>query len=305
MTKETIKIRTYKESDFKQVLFFLNENLEFDNLSSEILDEKLYKDPKFDINNVHIAEINNKIVGFIQGVIRDIKELRYGYVKLFATEKTLRRQGIGTKLYNKVYEYFLRQNVDIIRVYDVPLNYFMPGIDPRYTPALCFFEKKGFKKFDDTCNLKVDLQNQNFDVSEQIENLKKENIIITRATQKDKDELIKFVSQEWELWIREIETAMSAKPEAVFIARINGKIKAFSGHNGNNVGTAWFGPMGTHPDLRGKGIGGILLKLCLQDMKEQGFNESIIPWVGPISFYSHYVGAVVDRVFFRYQYRIN
>ena len=304
MESNTVEIRGFKENDFTQVLDFLNENLEFDSISNDILNEKLYKDPKFDINNVHIAEINNKIVGFIQGVIRDIKELRYAYVKLFAVDKTFRRQGIGTKLYNKAYEYFLKQNAKIIRVYDVPLNYFMPGIDPRYTAGLCFFEKLGFKKFDETCNLKVDLQKQDWVKTEDIDKFKHKNIIVKRAESHETDELFEFIKEEWNLWIHEVKIALSSNPPAVFIARIEGKIKAFSAYNGNNLGTAWFGPMGTHPDLRGKGTGGILLNLCLQDMKDHGFKHSIIPWVGPISFYSHYAGAVVERVFWRYQYHV-
>jgi GNAT superfamily N-acetyltransferase len=35
----------------------------------------------------------------------------------------------------------------------------------------------------------------------------------------------------------------------------------------------WFGPMGTHPDLRGLGIGSILLKRCLKDMKRNGLSK--------------------------------
>jgi len=299
------KIRKYKDTDFKSVLDFLNSNSEFDSFTETLLKEKLYSDPDFNKETVFIAERNNKIIGFIQGVSRNIETVKYAYIKLFAVKKENRRQGIGTELYNKVYESFQKQKADIIRVYDVPLNYFMPGIDPRYTPALCFFEKKGFKKFDETCNLTVDLKNQNFKISKELKFLKKENIIVSRATEKDTEELLIFVSEEWKLWQHEVKTALYSEPAAVFIARHKGKIKAFSAYNGNNIGTAWFGPMGTHPDLRGKGIGGILLKLCLQDMKSQGFKKSTIPWVGPIAFYSHYANAVVERVFWRYQLKLN
>ncbi|MCD6556316.1 MAG: GNAT family N-acetyltransferase [Bacteroidales bacterium] len=304
MEKNNIKLRIFKDSDFSQVLSFLNKNLEFDTVSSEILKEKIYEDPYFDINNIHIAEQNNKILGFVQAVLRDINKQRYGYIKLFAVDKAYRRCGIGTKLYNQVFKYFKKEKVNIVRVYDVPLNYFMPGIDPRYTPALCFFEKLGFKKFDETCNLKVDLNNKNWDVSDKITELKEAGIQITRAEDKDKQKLSEFVADEWKLWVHEVETALKSKPKAVFIARYKGKIKAFSAYNGNNIGTAWFGPMGTHPDLRGKGIGSILLYLCLQDMKEHGFKYSTIPWVGPISFYSHYADAFVERVFWRYELKI-
>ena len=74
-----------------------------------------------------------------------------------------------------------------------------------------------------------------------------------------------------------------------------------SDHNTNNFGTGWFGPMGTHPDLRGMGIGEILLKRCLQDMKEEGLEYSTIPWVAPIAFYSHYCYAMIERVFWRFE----
>ncbi len=34
-----------------------------------------------------------------------------------------------------------------MRVYNSSPNYFLPGIDPRYTPAVCFFENLGFQKY--------------------------------------------------------------------------------------------------------------------------------------------------------------
>ena len=294
-------IRNLKDIDFNEVLKFLNRNLEFDFLSAEILNEKLYLDPDFDYNSTFVGETDNKIVGFIQGVTRYIENMKYGYIKLFAVDKNQRRQGLGKKLYEKVASRFQKKKVSIIRVYDAPLNYFMPGIDPRYTAALCFFERLGFRRFGEACNLKVDLQKQDWSVSEDIEKLKKDDILISRVRNIDKKELLEFVEQEWKLWKHEIRVALKSKPPAVHIAREKGKIKAFSAYNGNNIDTGWFGPMGTHPDLRGKGIGGILLKLCLQDMKEKGFNHSTIAWVGPISFYSYHANAVVDRVFWRYE----
>ena len=48
-------------------------------------------------------------------------------------------------------------------------------------------------------------------------------------------------------------------------------------------------------------MGGILLYMCLNDMKNQGFSNSIIPWVGPIGFYSNYADAKISRVFWRYE----
>jgi mycothiol synthase len=59
--------------------------------------------------------------------------------------------------------------------------------------------------------------------------------------------------------------------------------------------------MGTLPVLRGKGIGSILLRLCLRDLGRQGFRTAIIPWVGPTRFYARFCGARLDRCFWAYQ----
>jgi GNAT superfamily N-acetyltransferase len=58
--------------------------------------------------------------------------------------------------------------------------------------------------------------------------------------------------------------------------------------------------MGTTEKAQGKGLGELLLKRCLQDLKTAGFKEAIIPWVGPIGFYFQKCSAKVDRVFWNY-----
>ena len=296
-----MNIRSYKNKDFNLILDLLNSSCEFDIFSEELLHEKLYDDPNWDADNTLVAIEENKIIGFLQGVIRDIRGTRYGYVKLLAVNNNQRRRGIATKLFNTIESNFKQIGVTNIRIYDSPLNYFMPGIDPRYTEAVCFAEKMGFKHIGEAVNMTVDLEKSDWKTEDDIINLNKNNIEISRATINDKEELIEFISEEWLLWQNELEMAYKSNPASIFIAKYNGKIKAFSAYNGNNIGTGWFGPMGTHPELRGKGIGKILLYCCLEDMKKSGLKKSTIPWVAPISFYSHYANAKISRVFWRFE----
>ncbi|MFV1981354.1 MAG: GNAT family N-acetyltransferase, partial [Rhodothermia bacterium] len=97
----------------------------------------------------------------------------------------------------------------------------------------------------------------------------------------------------------EISNCFSNMPVSLHLAFRDEALVAFSGYDGNNVGTGWFGPMGTAESARGAGIGGVLLKRCLADIKAQGKHEAIIPWVGPVGFYAHHVGARISRVFLR------
>jgi GNAT superfamily N-acetyltransferase len=294
-------IRLLHESELNLVLELCNQNMEYDSLTETLLREKLYDDPDFNSELTLTYWENNKPVGFMNGVIRNVRGGKTGFIKLMVVDKAWRRKGIARKMYQALEKKFKQQNVSKVRVYDVPFNYLMPGIDPRYTAALSFVDSLGFKRFGDTVNMIVSLSGQDFNTEEQEKKLVKDNIIISRAGYDDAEDMLTFIDENFALWHPEVENMYNSIPVSLHIARYNGIIKAFSGHNGNNFGTGWFGPMGTHPDLRGKGIGSILLKRCLQDIKDWGLERSVIPWVGPIRFYSHYVNAVVDRVFWRYE----
>ncbi len=301
-----MKIRFFTDNDLDPVVRLLDANFTYDHMTTSLLKEKIFDDPNYDPETVWVCTEDDNIVGFMQGVMRQIHGENIGYIKLMAVDEAVRRKGIAREMYLKLEEHFREQDADKVRIYDVPFNYFMPGIDPRYTPALCFAMRMGFERFADTSNLQVALQTQNWSTGGEEERLKikDQRIEIKRAREEDINELMGFIDAEFPLWRAEAEASFRSKPVAMHIALLDGKVKAFSGHNGNNIGTGWFGPMGTHPDLRGKGIGGILLKRCLADMKNWGLEYGIIPWVGPIDFYAHYAHAVVERVFWRYEKRL-
>ncbi len=295
------EFKDFDETYFDKILDLCNRSMDYDTLNETLLREKTIDDADFDPALILTLWENDSLQAFLSGVVREINGERTGYIKLMAVDKTKRRHGLGKRLYQEIEERFRKKDVQKIRVYDVPFNYFMPGIDPRYTEALSFFETMGFTRFADTSNLIVDLTNQDFSTEAEEKAFEEENIIINRADYSDLQDVLHFVDTNFPLWRTEISNAYNSLPVSLHIARLNGEIKAFSGHNGNNFGTGWFGPMGTHPDLRGKGIGGILLKRCLQDMKDWELETSVIPWVGPIRFYSYYANARVERVFWRYE----
>jgi ribosomal protein S18 acetylase RimI-like enzyme len=295
------QIRTYRPGDLSGLTKFLNSNFDYDILNEKLLDEKLAEDPNWEPEKALICHDGEKIIGFVQGVIRDIQGTRFGYIKLMAVDKSNRRQGIARALYEQLECSFISDKVNVIRIYDVPKNYFMPGIDPRYIEAVCFAIRMGFKRFGDATNLIVDLNESVWNTTREENMLKIHGIEVKRAEVKEKKNVMDFVKDEWALWIHEIEMAFRDDPPSIHVAHLHGEIKAFSAHNGNNKGTGWFGPMGTHPELRGKSIGSILLKRCLKDMKQMGQKRAIIPWIDHIDFYVHHANARVDRVFWRYE----
>jgi GNAT superfamily N-acetyltransferase len=59
--------------------------------------------------------------------------------------------------------------------------------------------------------------------------------------------------------------------------------------------------MGTLDAERRRGIGAVLLKRCLADIREAGHDSAQIGWTGPVQFYQRTVGAKPDRVFWLYR----
>ena len=268
-----------------------------------LLEEKTFGDFDYDpeLTLVGLIEDRELPVAFIQGVIRKRESDKVGYIKLICVDSNERRKGFARKLHENVQLKMRNHGVKQIRVYESYPNYFMPGVDPFYTEAVCFFERLGYKKIGDTSNLTADLSLQNFDTKSEEKNLMDEGMIFRRADITDKEKIINWLQGKFPAWVGEVSAAYQNNPITVFICEHDRKLIAFSAHEGNNKGTGWFGPMGTDTQLRGKGIGGILLKKCLNDMKKMGFVKAIIPWVGPIPFYMRYAGSKVERIFWRYE----
>ena len=268
-----------------------------------LLEEKTFGDYDFDPELTLVGQIEDREwpVAFIQGVIRKRESGKVGYIKLICVDSNEQRKGFARKLYENIEQKMRNNGVKQIRIYESYPNYFMPGVDPFYTEAVCFFEGLGYKKIGDTSNLATDLSLQSFDTKSEEKKLLDKGIIFRRAEIIDKEKIINWLQEKFPAWIGEVLAAYQNSPITVFICEHDGKLIAFSAHEGNNKGTGWFGPMGTDTQLRGKGIGGILLKKCLNDMKKMGFMKAIIPWVGPIPFYMRHAGSKVERVFWRYE----
>ncbi len=296
-----ITIRAYQPGDFSRVLALLDQTHDLDHFTEGLLREKLEKDPDSDPGTVLVALRQNEPVGFMQGVTREIRGEKYGYIKLMATAPGRRQQGIATELLESLEALFIQHSVRRLRIYDVPMNYLNPGIDPRYTAAVCFAERRGFKKTGEACNMRVYPERHSWDTSAEEASMKRDGILITRAEPGDHDRVMAFLEREWALWKYEAGMALDQAPPAMFLAWQGDSVVAFAGYDSNNQGTGWFGPMGTDPSMQGRGLGRVLLYRCLQDMKEKGYHPVIIPWVAPVCFYAHHAAARIDRVFWRYE----
>ncbi len=291
-------IRPLTDRDDEAVLTLWNRSVRFDRMTPELLEEKIYEDPNYTRELVLVAEEQQRLRGFIAGTLRPSA---IGFVKLVAVDPQYRRQGLGSRLLEALEVELKQRGSQRVRVFESAPNYLSPGLDPRYTEAVAFFEQHGYERFGETSNMEADLHCRDFDTSAEEAKLREQGFEIRRAIMGDKDYVLAFLQEHWAAWIPEVERTLLNYPISLHLAWHSHQVVAFSAYDGNNLNTGWFGPMGTAPRERGSGLGGILLKRCLADIKAQGHRLAIIPWIGPYRFYAQHCGANIARVFWRYQ----
>ncbi len=293
--------RALMQSDCEELAKLWNRSAPFDQISSEVLTEKIWGDADFDESLCLALEDSNRLVGFGACVVRNQESGGTGYVKLLAIAPSHRGRGYGRQLLQTLEARLASLKVSAIRPSESAPNYLTPGIDVRYTQALLLFEAEGYQRIGETHNLLANLADLELDTDSLVKSLGAAEIEIRRWQEDDSRSLQELLESHWPAWKAELAQAQKHSPPAVHLALKAGKVIAFAGYDGNNIGTGWFGPMGTDPNFRGLGIGEVLLKHCLLDIREQGHPSAIIPWVGPIKFYARHSNARIDRVFYRYE----
>ena len=115
---------------------------------------------------------------------------------------------------------------------------------------------------------------------------------VRRAEPWDRITLSDFARQHFsDLWALEADRAFNQTPITAYVAVDGPEIVGFAVYECTRRG--YFGPTGVREDLRGGGIGALLLLRCLESMLEMGYAYAIIGGVGPAAFYERLVGATV------------
>jgi GNAT superfamily N-acetyltransferase len=115
---------------------------------------------------------------------------------------------------------------------------------------------------------------------------------IRRADPWDRDRMRHFVKENFgPLWAVEADRAFVHAPITAYVATRSGEIGGFAAYECTRRG--YFGPTGVREDLRGRGLGAVLLFRCLESMLEMGYAYAVIGGVGPAEFYEKTVGAFV------------
>ncbi|MFU8853306.1 GNAT family N-acetyltransferase [Micromonospora sp. SL1-18] len=243
-----------------------------------------------------------ELLGVLLGSVSQ-RDPRHGHVDLLAVAPEVRRQGIGRALLAEAERRLAGLGAGELLLVGNPPHYAWPGIDVRYTPAVCAALRLGYQQDRTAWNMTADLAEgsaalRSTEAAER--RLADAGVTVRRAERGDLPALAAFARTTFGgAWDSELAGSLDRPEGGAHLAERDGEILGFAAYGSTRP--SWFGPMGTAPAAEGSGIGGVLLRRCLRDQAATGLNTAQIGWVGPVPFYANAAGARIERVFFLYR----
>lgn len=282
--------RHYHSGDESNIVELWNECLPVDPITSARFRNLILLDANFDPNGLRLAFKENKLVGCVYVVRRLLPmfgtdlEPDNGWMLFFFVGEQNRKSGVGSQLMEDAISFFKENSRSNIFFASYVPNYILPGIDEAiYPEAYHFLIEQGFEKHHSL--IAMDRNLIDFQLSQDIKDLKEkresEGYSFAQAEDKDLYELIQFANKtfnpDWGRAIR--EGVLQGIPlHRILVARDQNKLVGFCIYGGHEGITERFGPFGVDPDQQGKGLGKLILNLCLQQMKAEGLHTAWFLW---------------------------
>jgi ribosomal protein S18 acetylase RimI-like enzyme len=246
---------------------------------------------------------DGQLIGVVLGSISH-RDPSIGHVDLVAVDPPARRHGVGRALIGRIEGALAGHGAAEVALAGNAPYYAWPGIDVRYTPAICAAMALGFEQDQPAWNMTADLSEDAPGLRPTVDAEKRladEGVTVRRAAVADVPALIDFASTTFGGgWAGELAHSVGRTGAGCHVAvGPGGEILGFAAYGSSRP--SWFGPMGTAHAVQGRGIGRVLLRRCLADQRAEGRRSVQIGWVGPMPFYSGAAGARVERVFFLYR----
>jgi GNAT superfamily N-acetyltransferase len=222
-------------------------------------------------------------------------------IRVLAVVPEARRRGAGGALLAACEAAARAAGQTALRTLDQPGNYLAPGIDERNALAIGWLERRGWRRLDEPrLNVQIDVRDNPRVSAARAGELAAAAAgrgYQVRRARRDERGLLDAVAAEFGgAWPFELARALALDPPGVHVAVQDGAYCAFAAHDGNNRGLGWFGPAGTWPAHRGRGLGEALLLACLVDVAAH-HARCEVAWIGPRPFYDKVAGIAADRRF--------
>jgi mycothiol synthase len=250
-----------------------------------------------------VVQSADEVVGVCYGSIgKPVPDGRRGHVELLAVAPAARGRGAGRRLLGEMEARLRERGVTEFILGANPPVYVWPGIDVRYTAMTCLADTAGYERYQDAVDMAVDLRAVDLDTSADERRLARAGVTVRRAARAEAGLVADWLrAGPWgqSTWPDEAASALAREPARCHVGCRDGSYIGFACYGA--VRSGWFGPMGTLASERRLGVGSVLLKRCLADMRGSGLPTARIGWVGPVRFYAKTICARIERVYWLYR----
>jgi len=248
-----------------------------------------------------VAVHGEEVLGACFGSVSEYRAAgREGFLDLIVVAPGHREHGIGRRLVGALETELAARGCEVAKIAGNPPHYAWPGIDVRYTPAICFAEDLGYVRGRCVVTMEVDLERNSFDTDTKEARLGELGITVHRAGLEELEELKPSLKQTWDdAWLAEITAAVTYPGGGLHVALRDGECVGFCAYGINRPNEV--GPIGTVPGLRRAGVAGVLLRRALSDLRVRGLTAADLVWVLPLKPVSRSFGATISRAFWMYQ----
>lgn len=228
------------------------------------------------------------IAGDDGGALRGLAVACGAYLRLLAVDVAWRGQGLGSQLLQAVEA---SRGATTLHVHAEPGNYLQPGVDANNTELRGWLARRGFREGASCRNLRVPLHGAGAPTTAALADataaIARHGVTISLAQKAQRLAALPLIANAFSAaWAHECGRA-----KALWLATTaNGELVGFSATGGNNAALNWFGPAGTLPAWRGRGVGTALLlaALCPLAATQGG---TVIAWTDADEFYRKACGA--------------
>lgn len=284
-----IPIRSYVGGDEAEILDLWARVLTRDPIDPATFYQKFLLDPNFDPASTLVAIDHDRVVGFVQAMVRRTPlggdyEPEMGWITALLVDPEYQRQNIGTRLLEQVETWLQQQGRQRVEFSSYAPNYVVPGVDEAaYPGATAFFTHAGYRVLYTAVSMDRNLVDYVMpeSVRSLVDRLRQEGVDFEPIQPRFYLPLLDFCDREfYGDWTRALREALirEVPPSQLMICREGSTILGFTLFGAYDRSFERFGPFGVAADQRGRGLGKALLHLTLTEQKRQYCHASWFLW---------------------------
>ncbi|WP_255955660.1 GNAT family N-acetyltransferase [Streptomyces odontomachi] len=286
-------IRDFRAGDGPQLVEAWRRSAPADPIAPDRFRSLVLLDANFDPQGLRVAVDGGRVVGAAYAVRRLIPltgtdlEPEQGWIPFFFVDPAARGRGLGRRLLTEALDWLGAHGRTRVDFSSYTPNYVLPGLDAEAYPAAAgLLESLGFRTLYEAAAMDRSLVGYRFpeDVMRRLDELTVQGYRFDTPADDDLVDLVALAGHhfnpDWARAIRECLAAGTPLDRIVVVRDPSGRLVGWAMHGAYESADERFGPFGVLEEMRGTGLGKVLLHLVLERMRARGAHSAWFLWTG-------------------------